>query len=706
MRKIILLYFLVVLVGSCKKDIDLNKFNDLGLNSEFAVPLAIIDLKMNDLVKPDSNIQYMNDGLIKFFIREENLTSFPVDSFVKLPELPSISSGAKLGEITIGNTSTSDFKTLNDMKSNFSPATQNALNQVNGTVTIFPAITDNNSTITTLSLPNADFNTVDLSNGYLVMSFQNKLPVTIDVTRMNLYSMIPFQTLIGQLVFRNIGPNSNKLDSINLAGKTLSSSLGYSLPEFKTFSSPSPVLVNLNDTIRVSAFTRDVKAISGEAIFPSQTINPQTLNVNIATDDPSVRVKHVQFKAGKINYTLKSTIRERLNLIITLNGATKNGSPYPPISLDVNNETKSGFIDISGLKLDLTLDPQQPHNKVKVQVEPRIVSSGQMRQFDSSDFVDASFAFANLEFDLIDGYLGEKVIPVNGSEVDVPFLSDFERGVNLADPRIKIITTSDIGIPIKVAIAVTGRSKAGATQPLNGPAFIIPYPQNASDPAVSGDFTFSKNNSDIVKMLALPPSKVSFTGSAQPDVSGTINRENDFIRAGSKLTVGYEMEMPFDFSAQNFVLSDTTDNPFFAVNTDGTLGNFLIEGIKLENIDFLELIIKMENGFPFDGDLYLGFADKNAILQDSVQNPQLIKSAVTDSQGKVTTKTVHVSTLKITQEELNKMKNQNLSKLIFRFGINTYNGGTTPVKVYSDYSSKIGLSAKVKLKNFKPLGNN
>ena len=164
--------------------------------------------------------------------------------------------------------------------------------------------------------------------------------------------------------------------------------------------------------------------------------------------------------------------------------------------------------------------------------------------------------------------------------------------------------------------------------------------------------------------------------------------------------------MPFDFSAQNFVLSDTTDNPFFAVNTDGTLGNFLIEGIKLENIDFLELIIKMENGFPFDGDLYLVFADKNAILQDSVQNPQLIKSAVTDSQGKVTTKTVHVSTLKITQEELNKMKNLNLSKLIFRFGINTYNGGTTPVKVYSDYSSKIGLSAKIKLKNFKPLNSN
>ena len=69
MKKTLLITsFLLVFLGACKKDLDLKKFNDLSLSPEYALPLAIIDLEMNDLLKEDSNIIYDNTGLIHFVL--------------------------------------------------------------------------------------------------------------------------------------------------------------------------------------------------------------------------------------------------------------------------------------------------------------------------------------------------------------------------------------------------------------------------------------------------------------------------------------------------------------------------------------------------------------------------------------------------------------------------------------------------------------
>ena len=110
----------------------------------------------------------------------------------------------------------------------------------------------------------------------------------------------------------------------------------------------------------------------------------------------------------------------------------------------MNNNTKVGSIDLKNVAFDLTTDINQPYNKLKVEVEPTLVSSNQIKSFDSSNYVNANFSFANLEFAEINGYLGTREIKIEPSVQTLDFLDQFESGFPLDDPKIKIFRLSII----------------------------------------------------------------------------------------------------------------------------------------------------------------------------------------------------------------------------------------------------------------------
>lgn len=699
MRKIYLLIITLSLFSvSCKKDLNFDKFNDITLSPEFGVPLAIIEMKMLDIIKEDSNIKYDPDGFIRFIQRQDSVASFPVDSFVVIPAVAPLVVNNKLGLISIDDVTATQSKTLGDMSTSFSATTKAALDAVTGQVAIFPAITDQNATVTNLPLSSSQFENITLSEGFLVMEFRNELPVTIDEIRINIYNTTPFQFFVNQLTFRNVAPNTSKKDSINLANVTLSSGLGYSLPVFKTFASSSPVLVNTNDKIKLDIVTKQLKAYAGTAIFPNQAINPQTLNVDLKADDPSIRIRKIIFDEGKINYNIASNIEEKLSIKINIVGATKNGSPYPPIFIEVNNNTKIGSINLKDVEFDLTNDITQPYNKIKVEVEPTLVSSNQMKSFDSSNFVNATFNFADLAFKEINGYLGTREINIEPSVQTLDFLDQFESGFPLDDPKIKIFTTNSIGVPVDVTLDATGTSAKGATQKLNAPAFTIGYPTTAQKGQVISDTkVIDKNNSSIVAMLNLPPKTISFGGKAKINAAG-FTGYNDFIVKGGGVSVGYEVEMPLTLKTSSLIRDIYVKNPFFeSLNNGDSLGKSVL-GIEPEDMEYLDLILKTQNGIPLDANLDMYFADSDSLISDTILIGNIMRSAIPDANGRTEFSTTTVAPIRLTSQKLEAIRAKNLTMLMIRITISTFNGGTTPVKIYSDYTAKIGLSAKVKLK--------
>lgn len=693
-KYILILLTITGFLFACKKDLNFDKFNEITLNPEFGIPLALIEVKMSEVIKEDSNVVYDPDGFIRFVIREDSIASFPVDSFVNISPITPVNVNNKLGLINIDDMAITQSQTLNQMSNNFSPTTRTALQNANGTTSIFPSINDQNTNITSLDLNTTQFTSIEIANGFLVLEFKNQLKVTVEQITINIFNTVPFQSLVGQLIYTNVAAGASKKDSINLVGSNLSSNLAYSLPVFKTFASSSPVLIDLNDGIRFDVNVKNLKASGGVAVFPSQTINAQNLDIDIKADDSTVKIRDVKFESGLINYTVASNIDELLTIKITIVGATKNGSPMAPINISVKNSTKNGQIDLSDVLFDLTKDPNQPFNKMQVKVEPAIVSSNTMKSFDSSNFVNANFTFGTLKFKELNGYLGNREIVIAPSEQTFDFLDQFESGFPLADPKIKLFSSNSIGVPVTVILDAKGTSAKGQTQSLNAAPFLIGYPTLAQKgQTINSTNVIDKNNSDIIKMLNLPPNKISFGGKASINAGG-FTGYNDFIVKGSGIAVGYEIERPLSLKTNNFVIERTTENPLFEIK-DGVIGK---SKLGTDSIEYVDLIFKIDNAIPFDLEMNMYFADKDSVIKDTIAVGKFMQASVPDANGRTIKNTTTVSSVRLPKTKMDAIRQKNLVNMVVTLKIITFNNGTQIVKIYSDYVTKIGVSAKVKLK--------
>jgi hypothetical protein len=693
MKKNLLLLALlgILALASCKKDLNFEKTdNGFSLTPEIGLPVLRTTLKMNDLLKEDSNIVYDTDGLIRFIYRDDSIAQVNIDTLVQIPDLPPVTQQTKLGVISLENFGLANKQTLNQIKLGFSATTQLLIDSAAGKTAIFPAINEPNNTIVNFPAP-VNFNNINFSKGVLEFEFKNYFPVTINNISINVYSSNPIVTLIGTVNFSNILPGQSKKDSINLANKSLSNALSYNMPVFNSASSGVPVPVNLQDSLVVNVLAKNLEAFGGSAIFPSQEIDPTYATFDIETENAAARIKNIDFSSGAINYSMSSTIKEQINLKITFEGATKNGAPLLPIQVAINNNTVNGNIDLSDVRFNLGLDGQQPYNRMKVKIEPNIISSGTIKTFDSSDFVSANFTFTPLKFKGIDGYLGTETIVIENSSTKIDAFEGIQAGLRLDDPKIFLKTANSIGLPIEINLNIVGQASNGNQQPLNAPKFNLGYPTLAQrGQTISTTNTIDKTNSMLVDMIALPPSKINFGGSVTINKDG-FNGYTDFLDNTSKINVGIEMDMPFSLKTSDFSLSDTADNPI--LNNGKILGQF-----EPEDVAYIELITQVINGFPFEGKFMLYFTDSSFNVIDSLETPKLLTSGIPDANGRVITTSKNVSAIRFEQALLKKIRDGKATKMLFKITLNTYNNGTQVVKVYSDYTADVAVSFKAKMK--------
>lgn len=676
------LVFLLIALSSCKKDLNFDKFNDTKLRPELGFPVAILNIKMSKIFKQnDSTIKYDPDGLIKFIFKQDSISNFSVDSILKSVEIDPVINQTKLGEIDIDNFTITSKQRLDTLVNGFSPAAQTTFNLIKNTNAVFPALDESSSKFANFSTAD-NFVDVTFSSGFLVVEFGNYLPVTISELRVNVYNTLPFTSLIGSLNYTNISPNSSKKDSLNLAGLTLSNALSYNLPIFKTLSSSSPVFVNPSDSITIKASSRNLKAIRGTAIFPSQTLDPEIFETDFANPDGE-RIKILEFSSGVIDYSVSSNVQEPIQVKIDFPGSSKNGNPLPSQFINVNNNTSNGQIDLSGVKFRLDQNTIIPYNKFKVQITPSIISSNTPKTFDSSNAINASFVFNNIKPKMVEGYLGTKNIDISPGEFDAEFFSVIESGLFLEDPVLKLNTASSVGAPITLFFDLEG-IRNNRTQKLNATPTVIAYPTTAQKgQTISGQIAINKSNSQIRELFAIAPTKLNFGGKAVVNTSGFTGFYNDFVGEGESVVVGVEMEIPFSLRSTEFIMTDT-------------IGNFV--PTDTSDIDYVDVITKIENGFPFDGGFTFYFVDSSFNIIDSLVSPILFGSGVPDANGRVVTKTTKVETITFNDVFIKRLKAGNVKDVIFRTNINTYANGTVPVKIFSDYETKIGLTIKTKLK--------
>jgi hypothetical protein len=684
---------LIFTINSCKKDsTDFSKFDNYSPTPEFSIPLFNTNINLQNITLNDSfNSSIDNNGLLHFVYRQDSLFTYKITDFYNFENINKTSINTSLGEITINNASSSKKSTLQDLTANFSATTKTVFDTIAGKNAIFPSITESITVVKPLDAFN-EFTSVSFSQGYLILTIRNHLPINLSAITLNLYNLLPTQTLLGVYNYTNIAPGASKSDSILLTNKTLSNSLGYSMPVFNTNSSaPTAVLVNYQDSIVITAKTIGVKASSGTAIFPNQSITNQSTTLDFSTADSTQRIRKLKLAGGKLNIIAQSTIKEPIELTINFTGALKNGMPFPSQVITIPTTGSSTFyydstINLAGVSLDLTQKASKPYNNVSITYSVRVLSSGLPVTFNANDYINLQVNTTNNLLEYIEGYFGREEVQANKKDfINLSFLDNFNGGFNLNEPELKITVNNSAGVPIEFQFNVIGKNKDGKIQDAQIVPFTANFPLVSEAGQTKNTFQVYSNkngNGKINELLSLPPNSVQITGKmlSNPINDPTINQ---FVKLGSALNVNLELDLPLALSTSSFSLNDSTS----------------FDALQFDKFKEVTLGLNIDNRFPFDANIKIVFMnDSNNIPIDSVVYNKIVTSAITDANGKTIQSSKSKTRISLDENRLQKLIANRANKIKTFTTFITENNGTKPIKIYSDYDMKInvGIIATIK----------
>jgi hypothetical protein len=672
-------------IFACKKDnLDFNKFNGYTPNPEFGIPLVNATLGIKDLTKnnPD-NIKTDNDGLIRFTIREDSIISYNLGDLFKLDQQSGTTINKSIGEISIDDVTTRKQLTLGELSQGFSPAVKANFNLIENTTNVFPAVNENISNITSFGSI-SEFSSIKFSKGWLVLSITNKLPVNINQIRLNLYNQTPTQTLLGTFNFLNILKGTVKSDSIQINNKQISSNMGYTMPIYNSASSGTPVFINSNDSIVITMFGRQLKAISGSAVFPSQDVTSQSTYLDLTTSDLTQQIRKLKITNGSLRFVAKSTVSTDIQLSISFPNATKNGNTFPSQNISIPttgpNNSILDSIDISGVQFDLTRNTLKPYNSLPIAYTIKLLPSNNIENFDSSNYVDLQVLTSGISVDYAEGFFGDiKVAGDSIQPIDISFFDKISEGLKLDDPKLALDIYSSIGVPIKFNYDFTGsNSNSKKTQPMQMPSFELAYPQ-VIDIGTSSEIrkttqVVDKTNSKIVDFVALAPNKITCSGNVLTNV-GHSPSETQYISSKSAMSVNMSMDLPAGFYANNLTLVDTFEFGLDVFN----------------NFKQASIMARVDNGFPFGTKINMVFLDTANKAVDSVAIDNLLMSAITDANGRTIQRGVSKFELPFNEARIATLNTAKVKKIKLVSTLATENQGGKVVRIYSDYDLKISL---------------
>ena len=188
---------------------------------------------------------------------------------------------------------------------------------------------------------------------------------------------------------------------------------------------------------------------------------------------------------------------------------------------------------------------------------------------------------------------------------------------------------------------------------------IIPYNKNIN---INGD-----------ELLEILPDMISTEATFYLNPNSNQNTQ-DFVYPEFPVEATLEIEIPLHFIAEDLTLTDTNE----------------IKLVDQEDISIDYINIILDNGFPFDGIIDLIALDEQDEIIDTILSNASIISAEINQNNEVIEN--YISVIKVDNFDFT-----NASKLISTCSFST-NPVNEYVKIYSNYSMDVTLSAKFKQK--------
>ncbi len=700
MKKLKLAVFLVVILSSCVKDDYISKPAQFQYSPEIAAPLLKYTVEASDLLTLlDSSMLTENSEQLLEYKYSDQVYSLALSEFINIDDV-NFDFEFQLEPLSIDDIP--PFQTAVSLQSvtDNDPvlsALVTSLTAVDSCANAFPPVADIDIPDVTFPISGAPFASAKFSSGELSVELKNGWPTPINNVQLVLKNLSDNST-IGTLNYTEILPGDSLTDVIDLAGKTVESSM---VGEFVTVSSAgtdgNPVCVSLSDEIVATINGTDFVVVSGSAEFPDQEVINDTIDFAMELTSGE-QIETLELKSGNLAIEVDYEIEEAAKLYIELPYAKLGGNSFiDSIEIGGGPTDVNETFDLSGYSFDLSKEGKTV-NAIEAIIRGRLVSSGTPVNFDTANSVTADITMSNIQPAFIDGYFGSQSLTLDPEtfDFDLGEATIFEN-INFAEPKVTLGFHNTFGIPMEISSLDLDMTRDGNSASLDASS-VIPFQilsGNISSPdiPVTSELILG-NSTNIADLINIWPNVVTtgFDGAINPQ-GNTYNYALDT----SKMDITIDLSIPLYARVSEFTIRDTIE----------------IDSAMSQDFEFVKRAsfrTNIDNGFPLEASVKLYITDENYVILDSLETSDasdvLINAASVDTTtGDVIADGYRQADLIADEDDVNLLKTSG-NKLILSASLNTANSGAN-VKIYSFHKMeiKVGILAKIFLEGELDLRN-
>lgn len=426
------------------------------------------------------------------------------------------------------------------------------------------------------------------------------------------------------------------------------------------------------------------------------TFSPQTDQIQITTGGSTAITLYELDLNANLRFLISNPLNKFVDLSVSIPNGTVGGAAINEVfNLDPNLPNQEKILNLADLNL-LFNTPYTTNNDIDIVFNITVIDDGGL--VTSSGDLGINLEVQNIDFQLAQGDFGNQSILLDAGNIDmdVDFWDDIEGDYQFANPQISLQMENSVGVPFQINADIIGYASDGTSAALNPDALQPNYPNavSATNPlaidAITEIIAYDKNNSDIVDLMALPPSdRLEYMGDITLNPVGAIAptpTTPNLISNNSAIGVDIEIDIPLDFTANKLMLRDT------------------IEDLDISDADKImnaAVVIVTENGYPLDVMIdKIYFTDAAYNIIDEITDNEVIDAATVFTTGAKIGE-VDPSSIKEVEHQIKLTQTQieNLNKtenLIINASVSTSNGGV-PVKLKGDYELKFTLSVQAQI---------
>ena len=593
---IVTVTFITVFNASCLRDnFELDKLSDkIGYGSTFVLPLAHGSLTLGNFLKPDDTLVFVDpDNLIRLVLREDSLFSLSAADILKIPLpdpvfIPFMPKPAGLDDL-FAETSL----TLDELTQRISEPEASYIRDSEGSTILFPDIPWQDAGSVTAGFRD-DFDYALFAGGNLELSVYNDLPVSVSMEIRLVNRSDGGEVAI--YFFEEIGPGGSASRSSFLEDKVMHGTILAEITGFSTSSGEVPV--DLSDEMRFEINARELTVVQGRARIGKTVIDTGEALRDLPFDD-EVQFDELKMSDGQVHYTLVN-FPQGVTLEATIVNILKDGEPETfDLPSTGSTGTEEGIITLSDVDFDFSVYDKQimfdfllfAGSDGPDPVEFDLTSGAIYLDMRCNDF-NAGFAI---------GYFGREEIALDMDEFDLGFeLFDKISGdFRLTNPLARVFYDNSGGVPTELFVNMRAASTTSDARidlfDKDQEQFAVNYPEEPYN-SVTGEILITRETSNIVDFIALPPSTINIDASVIMNPEGPGGPKN-FVTTESKATFGLEFELPLEMQLTGLGFADTLEID-----------------IEIDDIDMIERLLMtllVTNGFPLGASVDLSLYDSH-----------------------------------------------------------------------------------------------